>query len=468
MKGTIKNQFLKNYIIMFVISTIIALVAFLLLDFADDVISKTLVKNKYTAEILMQDDYTTIDTAPVIKNGGGVQVIDRNYDVVFSSGLNTFEKRDLSAAEFTEFLTQSRKVGIPYSYSIEYNPEKKFWLVVTFPTSIRIDFAIVHNWEAASRDMDNVAGVLVAVLLLYLLLLAVSTVAYSKITSLSIINPLRSLCATARRLRDGDYSARVDLNLQNEFGELQDAFNSMADRIQREISLRKQSEENRKKLVLDISHDLKNPLASIMGYAELCRDNKQLSKEELESYLKIIHENSSRANQLIVDLFELSKMESSEFKINKSSIDVSEYLRETMGAAIPLFDQAGFAYEFAIPEREIAANIDTGMMDRVFQNLVQNVVQYNPRGTKVTVSLTESTDDISITFKDDGVGMPEEIAEKVFQPFVRADSSRNSQTGGTGLGLAIVEKIVSAHGGSISLETAEGRGCEFLIRLPKI
>lgn len=468
MKGKISNQFLVNYALMFIISSTIAVFAFILSDFANHVISTTLIKNNYTAESLMQDDYNRIDTTKVVNNGGGVQVINSNYEVVLSKGLNTFSKDKLTVSEFTDFLTASQSKGIPYSFNIEYNSEKQFWLIVTFPTSIRIDFAIVHNKDYPSVDTQNVIGVIVSIVLFYLLLLAVSTVIYSKITSISIVNPLRKFADSAKRLRDGDYSVRVDLNLKNEFGELQDTFNSMAQKIEQEISLRKQSEENRKKLVLDISHDLKNPLSSIMGYSELCRKNSLLSKEELETYTKIIYENSVRANNLITDLFELSKMESSEFVISKSRVDVCEYVREEMGNAISIFDEAGFTYEFDIPEEEIFVMLDTDKMDRVFQNLTSNTVKYNPEGTKVTVSLFEDEDKIVIIFKDNGIGIPSEIAKNIFEPFVRGDSSRNSQTGSTGLGLAIVHKIISAHDGSISLITDEDFGCEFIIRIPKI
>lgn len=468
MKGKIANQFLKNYILMFVISIVITLFAFLLMDFASHVISTTLVKNNYSAQSIMQDDYSAIDTAPVIQSGGGVQVVDASYQVVFSAGLNTIQKDKLTTEEFTDFLINSKNIGNQYSYSVKYNAKGQFWLIVTFPTSIRIDFAIVHNKDFASADLQNVTGVIVAVVLFYLLLLAVSTVIYSKITSIGIINPLRKLLNSTKRLQDGDYSARVDLDLKNEFAELQDTFNAMAGQIEREITLRKRSEENRKKLVLDISHDLKNPLASIMGYAELCRGKEELSQQEREAYLKIICKNSIRANHLITSLFELSKMESSEFTILKTKADVCEYVREKMGESVPILDEAGFTYEFNIPEDEIFAMLDKGQMDRVFQNLVANTLWYNPKGTKVTSSVQKQDDEIVIIFKDDGIGIPAEMAKDIFLPFVRVDTARNSQTGGKGLGLAIVQKIILAHGGNISLKTELNEGCEFTIRLPQI
>ncbi len=464
----LENRFLANYVLMFVISTMIGIFAFMLMDFAGDVISKTLVKNNFTAKSLMRDDYKTIDTMAVQDNGGGVQVINGNYEVVFSAGLNTLSKDKLTTAEFTDFLIMSKSQGIPYSYSIEYNDKEQYWLIVTFPTSIRIDFDIAHNKDYASVDTQGVVGVLVAVFLFYLMLLALSTVIYSKLTSIGIINPLKKLCDSARRLKEGDYSARVELNLKNEFGELEDIFNKMAQQIEKEIALRKQSEDNRKKLILDISHDLKNPLSSIMGYAELCFNKSDLSKDELYTYSKVIYENSLRANNLITDLFELSRMESSEYATNKTKADIGEYLRVTIGTFIATFDKAGFSYTFNVPEQEIFAEIDIKQMARVFQNLVANTVQYNSKGTKIQISLIEQDDEIVIIFKDNGIGMPTEVVKDIFQPFVRVDSARNSETGGTGLGLAIVDKIIAAHGGNISLRTDENCGCEFIISIPKI
>jgi len=468
MNKKIENRFLANYVFMFIISTMIAVFAFMLMGFAGDVISKNLVKNNYTAKSVMRDDYNSIDTASVIDNGGGVQVINSNYKVIYSAGLNTISKEQLTTAEFTDFLIMSKSIGIPYSYSIEYNSREQFWLVVTFPTSIRIDFDIAHNKDFASTDIQDVVGVIVAVILFYLILLAISTVVYSRLSSIGIINPLKKLCNSARRLKEGDYSSRVELNLRNEFGELENIFNEMAQQIEQEISLRRQSEENRKRLILDISHDLKNPLASIMGYAELSYNKPDLSKEEHLTYMKVIYENSLRANNLINDLFELSKMESSEYTLNKTRVDICEYMREEIGAFIEAFDKAGFNYDFDIPEKEILIEIDIKQVDRVFQNLFTNAVKYNPEGTKVSISLLEQGDEIHIVFKDDGIGIPAEIAKDIFNPFVRADSARNSQTGGTGLGLAIAMKIIAAHGGNIRLKTDENCGCEFIINIPKI
>lgn len=468
MKDTILNNFIRNYILMFFISIIIALLSIMLLSFSGDIISKNLIKNHYTAESIMVDDYQNMDVSNVIENGGGVQVINRDFKIVYSAGLDTFINEQLTIEEFTDFLIKSKSIGIPYSYDITYNSKEQFWLLVTFPTSIRIDIDIAHNKEYSSVDAQKVVGVLLAITLFYLILLGISTVIYSKLTSFSVINPLKKLSKSTQRLKDGDYTARVDLNLKNEFKELQDTFNSMAEKLEKETALRIQAEENRKRLVLDVSHDLKNPLASIMGYAELCKNTPNLSKEKYNTYAKIIYDNSLRANNLITDLFELSKMESSEYTLNISRVDLCEYLREEMSTALPTFEQCGLFYEFNIPEEELIVQIDETQMNRVFQNLIDNVVKYNPSKTKVTVSLLKLDKEALIIFQDDGIGISKEIAEDIFDPFVRVDRARNSESGGTGLGLAIVFKIIEAHGGTIHLITDINSGCKFMLRLPII
>ena len=242
MKRRIKNQFAVNYLIVFVLSILAALCALAMMSFAGSVLSKTLTKNDFPAGRLMRDEYDSIDAEAVIKSGGGIQVIDSAYRVVYTNGLDTLGKAQLTPGEFTNFLRQSKSVGLPYHYDILYNDRVGFWLVVVFPTSIRIDFDIVSNQSYLSRDMPNVVGALVAIAIFYLLLLALFAFLFSRVTAVRITNPLGKLAESARHLREGDYSARVDLKLKNEFAEIQETFNGMAGRIETEIAMRKRAE----------------------------------------------------------------------------------------------------------------------------------------------------------------------------------------------------------------------------------
>jgi signal transduction histidine kinase len=466
MKSKLSNQFLRNFLVIFLLAILDTVLAFVLLSLASGLISGSLAKNRYPASAIIQDDYRQIDSSAVVQNGGGVQVVDKEYRVVYSSGLDTIGKEQLTPEEFTAFLTESKSK--PYHYDILYHPEGGFWLIVTFPTSIRLDFSLIHNNKAAAGDFTRSVVVIAFVALIYLMILALSAFIYSRITAARITVPLKKLCDGTRLLREGDYSARVDLRLKNEFAELQSTFNDMAARIEHEISLRKKSEEDRRRLILDISHDLKNPMSSIQGYTELLMQKEGMTQQELGEHLEVILNNSKRANRLLTELFELSQMDSPEFSLKLVRTDICEYIRQLCAELVPQLEREGFRYEFDIPEESVFAMLDTDQFSRIIQNLSSNAVRYNTRGTLVAVCLTVQDDQVIIDFSDDGIGIPAHLADKIFKPFVRVDDSRNSRTGGSGLGLSIARKIAEAHGGDLTLCNGEERGSTFRITVPAL
>jgi len=466
MKRKLSNQFFRNFLVIFLLTILDTVLAFVFLSLASGLIAGSLAKNQYPASAIIKEDYNQIDASAVVENGGGVQVVDKEYRVVYSKGLDTIGKDQLTAEEFTAFLTESKSK--PYHYDILYHPQGEFWLIVTFPTSIRLDFSLVYNKEAAAGDFLRSGLVIAFVVLIYLLILALFAFIYARITAASITIPLQKLCDGTRLLREGDYSVRVDLRLKNEFAELQNTFNDMAARIEHEISLRKKSEEDRRRLILDISHDLKNPMSSIQGYAELLMKKAGMTEQERNEYLEVILNNSKRANWLLTELFELSKMDSPEFSLKLVKTDICEHLRQICGELVPQLEREGFKYEFNIPEYSVIVLLDTDRFDRLIQNLANNAMRYNPGGTLVTVSLTVQNQQVLIDFSDDGSGIPDHLASNIFKPFVRVDDSRNSKTGGSGLGLSIAKKIAEAHGGDLILLPNKNRGSTFRITIPAI
>jgi len=468
MKRKLSNQFFINFLVVFLLTMLATGLAISLLSFASGIASDAFAKNRYPASSIMRDDYTQIDASPVIENGGSVQIVDKQYRVVYSQGKDVIQKTQLSAAEFTEFLVQSKSKDIQVHHDILYNEQGEFWLIVTFPASIRIDFNLTLNTKAATGDFGKAALVFTGVILIYLVFLAVLTIIYSRITAAKITVPLRKLRDGTRLLREGDYSARVDLRLKNEFAELQNTFNDMAARIESEIALRKKAEEDRRRLILDISHDLKNPMSSIQGYAELLMQKADLSEEDRGAYLRIIHQNARRANRLLTDLFELSQMDSPEFSLKLSKTDLCETLRQLCGELVPQIERAGFAYEFDIPEESIFVLLDADRFGRIIQNLASNALRYNPPGTTIAVRLWAQANQAVIDWSDNGVGIPAHLAQDIFQPFVRADDSRSSSTGGSGLGLSIAKKIAQAHGGDLTLCSKNHSGSTFWITIPTI
>ena len=466
MKRKLFSQFLGNFLMIFLLTILATVLAFVLLSFASGLISGSLAKNQYPASAIIKEDYSQIDASAVVRSGGGVQVVDKEYRVVYSHGLDTIGKDELTVEEFTTFLIESKSK--PYHYDILYQPKGEFWLIVTFPTSVRLDFSLVHNKEATTGDFMRTGLVITVVVLIYLLILAFFAYIYSRITAASITVPLQKLRDGTMLLREGDYSARVDLRLKNEFAELQNTFNDMAARIEHEISLRRKSEEDRRRLILDISHDLKNPMSSIQGYVELLMKKSGMTEQERYEYFEIIYNNSKRANRLLAELFELSQIDSPEFSLKTAKIDICEYIRQICAELVPLLEREGFQYEFDICERNVFVLLDTDRFGRIMQNLAANALQYNPPGTLVAISLTAQNNQAVIDFGDNGIGIPDHLGDSIFKPFVRADDSRNSKTGGSGLGLSIAKKIAEAHGGDLILLPDRKKGSAFRITIPTV
>lgn len=218
---------------------------------------------------------------------------------------------------------------------------------------------------------------------------------------------------------------------------LAQSFNKLADSLENEKRLRKEVEDNRKRLILDISHDSNNPLTSTMGSLELCLEQNDLSLRQ-KHYLKMAYDNSIRAKVLINDLFEYLKMDSPEYKLKFEKIDFCEYMRIQIASELDNIEETGFTSEYDIPERSIYAEIDTSHFGRVIHNLITNTIKYNEANTKIKIAVKEIDRNIEIIIKDNGIGIDKELAEEIFDVFVRGNEK--SETSGTGLGLTIAKK----------------------------
>lgn len=468
MKSKLSNQFFSNFLVVFLMSLMITALSVPLIGLGSRIVSGVLAKNRFPASELMRDDYRMIDTAPVVENGGSVQVVDDDYRVVLAAGKDATLSKQLTASDFTEFLVTSKSKEIPFHHDVLYNEQSHFWLIVTFPASIRIDFMLTWNPGAATGDFEKTVLILIAVALIYIVFLVVLTLVYSRITARRITDPLRKLADGTRLLREGDYSARVDLRLNNEFAQLQDTLNDMAERIQEEMALRQKSEEDRRRLILDISHDLKNPMSGIQGYAELLMKSPDIPEAQRTHCLSMILSGSERANRLLNELFEISQLDSPDFVMKPERTDLCEALRQVCGELVPRLEEAGADFDFDIPEDSVPVMLDRERFGRIIHNLADNAMRHNPPGTRLDISLKTREGQALIEVSDDGIGIPDDLARNIFKPFMRGDEARGAQTGGSGLGLSIARKIALAHGGGLDLAREKSKGSTFLLTLPII
>ncbi|MBP5265696.1 MAG: HAMP domain-containing histidine kinase [Lachnospiraceae bacterium] len=210
-------------------------------------------------------------------------------------------------------------------------------------------------------------------------------------------------------------------------------------------------EAARQKMLADISHDLKTPITVIQGYSKAIVDG-MVSEENMDKYLNTIYQKSNRLADLINEFYQYSRLEHPEFQLTLEPGDLSEYVREYVAGKYEELEVAGYQLDVDIPERPIYMPFDHVELSRVFENIITNTIRHNPAPTTIYVSMEflREKHQVRIRLGDDGEGIPEEIREHIFEPFVVGDESRNSKHG-TGLGLSVAKRVVVAHGGTIRL-----------------
>lgn len=219
-----------------------------------------------------------------------------------------------------------------------------------------------------------------------------------------------------------------------------------------EEKARKEAYDRQRNLMLsDIAHDIKTPLTTVCGYARALADGMVEDEEKKKEYLQAVYAKSLRMDELITLLFEYVKMDSDGFTLHKEKADLGELLRENIALLYADLEESGMELEIDIPEREFPLEMDKIQVGRAITNILTNAVRYNPKGTKISVSLNERN---QIRIADNGTPIEDELAEHIFEPFSRGDKTRSTK-GGSGLGLSISAKIIQMHGGELRLE----RGC---------
>lgn len=471
-RKTLANFLLKNYVISFILMFFVLILTLLssavvaLFYFNVDISDATSPKN------FIEDNYKDIDASYITELGGYMAIVDNNNNIIHTAGnvKPPFDKKKLSIENinsitssyeaysglFPESKTKRRNT---FFYRTAYSHKGNFLMVLAIPAEKYTEI------ELAPKRITLKQFIFICLGIFLIIFLAVFYI-YSRITSSYFLTPLKLLTHGANKLASGNYNTRINLNNKNEFKNLSNAFNIMASKIEEEISLKEKSEEARKRLILDISHDLKTPLASILGYSDYLMENIQLSQEEQIKYLSVIKRNSERANNLILDLFDYSKLDSWDFELSMNEGDICEFLRTLIASYIPLMEENGFNYNFHIPDESISLPFDNENLDRALSNLIINSTKYNPANTTITVSCYKDNRYINIIVEDDGIGIPKDKSESMFDPFTRGDESRTSKNPGTGLGLAITKAVILKHKGSIRLISDVNKGCKFIIKLP--
>ena len=213
----------------------------------------------------------------------------------------------------------------------------------------------------------------------------------------------------------------------------------------------KEAEQKKNDLIMYMAHDLKTPLTSIIGYLTLLNDEKNISKELQEKYIKIALDKSLRVEELTNQFFDITRYNLHSMPINKTELNITYLLKQLIDECYPMLEKNNLKCVLNAPDKVNYLG-DGDKLARAFGNLLKNAISYSYKDTVIEINVTEELDKLYITFRNKGAKIPDYKLEKIFEKFYRGDESRTSSTGGAGLGLAITKEIIELHNGKISVK----------------
>jgi signal transduction histidine kinase len=271
----------------------------------------------------------------------------------------------------------------------------------------------------------------------------------------NIVRPISKVAKTTKDISKGNYNQRIDEKVDTvELDNLIISINDLAKSLQRQ-------EDIRKNLTKDVSHELKTPLTSLQITLEALIDG---IIDPTKERLSVCYEEILRLNRLVKDLEKLYTYEQDYKDINRINFNIGELVQNIIASFESEYKRKNITVNFT--NNNLALNADKDKIAQVIINLLSNAIKYTNEGGNIEIELHEHNNGIKLTFKDNGIGIPNEDIEYIFERFYRVDKSRTRLTGGAGIGLSIVKAIIDSHNGSIDVESKEDNGTKFNLYIP--
>lgn len=284
----------------------------------------------------------------------------------------------------------------------------------------------------------------------------------------SILKPLGKLSHGTKEIREGNLDTRMEYDKKDEFGQVCRDFDEMRAYLSESVQQRLKDEKRRRDLITGISHDLRTPLTTIMGYLDGLLDGIADTPEKRIRYFKAIKTRTGNLVSLVDSLSEYSRLDAG-FRYHMEETDFKGYVEKYLELVRPDMENQQVEIEYFCGKGNYRANLDREEFKRIFDNLLANTVRYRRKdSSRVLISLKRTLEGgcMELVFQDDGPGVPQDCLEQIFDSFFRVDDSRNNAGNGSGIGLAVVKEIILGHGGCVRAENRGGLAV--IIRIPVI
>ena len=392
--------------------------------------------NRVRPDNVVDENGNVINLDIAQKIGGWVEELDSSYNVINIYGEKQSEETSYTNEDILALTSAYGKTEYIGFYVQPENSSKRF-LCIYDRDVMQLNSTVVLN----ETNTPNVFWLFFPLSIIEILLISL----YLK---KKIKNPLDKIVEGMESLKSGNDNARIDIRTEAEFEKIVDTFNVMAEELQTEKAEKEELTRKKNQMLLELSHDIKTPVATIKSYANALEAGL-VPEEKIGDTYRLIDAKANRVHKLTDDMFMMLKMDNPDYRINPETVNLCEYLRQLCAEYYDEITEAGFEFTIDIPEKEINADIDTDLFSRVVGNLLSNAKKYNKTGDTISVKLSDENDKISLTVSDNGSEIDKAFAEQMFSAFSRGDKARKTD-GGTGLGLAISRIIVEKHGGTLN------------------
>ncbi len=294
--------------------------------------------------------------------------------------------------------------------------------------------------------------------------LAISVV-LSLLLAKAIVTPIQQLTNAANKVAAGDFTEKPVSESNDEIGVLTRSFNDMATQLETNIDSLHKSEKQRKEFVANVSHELRTPITNIRSYAETLQET-DVSDEMQHDFLGVIVTESDRMTKIVQDLLTLSRFDAGSIEFNFELFSIEKSINDVYNAMLLEAQKRGhsFTTEFKTKLPEIVG--DRARIEQVLMNMVSNAIKYTKDNGRVSVYAESSGGYVRVSVEDNGIGIPSEEVDRVFDRFYRVDKARSRESGGTGLGLSIANEIAARHKGSLKISSVLGKGTTIVLTLP--
>lgn len=401
--------------------------------------------------------------------GAVTTMLMRSPSASTTFAINDLIDRNLIGSVSAEMRQRTASGGGPYYQSVEIVDEEGetapgivVGSLVTLPLAGEYELYTVYSLKDDQATISMLSRTLGigAIPVVFILGLGIVWIVYR------LLRPVRTTAEAATKIAEGDLSARVKVEGEDEMARLAAAFNDMAQSLSEKITEYDELSLLEQRFVSDVSHELRTPMTTIRMAEELLYDSREDFDPIAARSAELLHQQVDRFEKMLADLLEISRYDSKTASLELEDVNFNELVAKVVDGNAALAEKLGVEVRIIAKEPRNVAEADPRRMARVLRNFLVNAIEH-AEGGPVEIEIGSDPDETSVRVRDFGIGMDEETCSHVFERFYRADPARTRTTGGTGLGLSIAREDVALHHGRIEAYGELGKGSAFMVTIPR-